>query len=425
MSANAGVPATAREHALEAVRRLQAAGYQALWAGGCVRDLLLERSPKDYDIATNATPDEIRRVFGHRRTLAIGQAFGVICWILPRGAGQIDIATFRRDAGYSDGRHPDRVTFSTAEEDALRRDFTINGLFYDPLQDQLRDYVGGREDLRAGRIRAIGDPQARFAEDKLRMLRAVRFAATFEFELEDGTRQAICRQAGELAVVSAERIREELRQMLVHSQRRRAVELLATCRLLPVVLPEAPSPAVPELWDPLLQILARLGPASFPVVLAVLVRGSEPSRGLQHVPTIAHRLRLTRQEQRLLKFLLDHETAVRQARRCPWPRLQRILIESASQELLGYARAVAETLDGHTADIDFCQQQLALPAEQLNPPLLLSGDALRRAGLPPGPAYRSALAAVRDAQLENRLQTPEQALELAREIIAREQESAE
>ncbi len=425
MAANSGAPTTAREHALESVRKLQAAGYQALWAGGCVRDLLLGRPPKDYDIATSATPEQIRAVFGRRRTLAIGQAFGVICLILPRGAGQIDIATFRRDAAYSDGRHPDQVTFSTAEEDARRRDFTINGLFYDPLKDEILDYVGGREDLRAGRIRAIGDPQARFAEDKLRLLRAVRFAAIFEFHLEEATRQSICQQACELSVVSAERIREELRQMLVHPQRRRAVELLDICHLLPVVLPEAPSPAGPERWNPMQRMLEQLGAASFPVVLAVLVRRPEPSASLRKLPVIAQRLRLTRQEQRLLTFLWKNETAVRHARRWPWPRLQRILIEPASRELLGYARVVAQVLDGHTEEIDFCEQQRLLPEDQLNPPALLTGADLRRAGVPPGPVYARVLEAVRDAQLEGRIHNADQAIQLAHHFIARETEDAE
>ena len=176
--------AAQREFALEIVEQLRAAGFEALWAGGCVRDQLLGLAPKDYDVATSATPDEIRDLFGRRRTLAIGASFGVITVLGPRAAGQIEVATFRTDAAYSDGRHPDSVTFTTAEHDAARRDFTINGLFFDPVAEAVVDYVNGRDDLERKTIRAIGDPAARIAEDKLRMLRAVRFAATFDFHIE-------------------------------------------------------------------------------------------------------------------------------------------------------------------------------------------------------------------------------------------------
>ena len=193
---------TLRQSALEVVQRLRAAGYEAVWAGGCVRDQLLGIEPKDYDIASSATPDEVRRLFGRRHTLPIGASFGVITLLGPWKAGQIEVATFRSEAGYSDGRHPDRIEFSTAEIDAQRRDFTINGLFYDPETDQVLDYVGGRDDLAAGIIRAIGDPDERIGEDKLRMLRAIRFAARFGFQLDEPTRTAISKRADELHMVS-------------------------------------------------------------------------------------------------------------------------------------------------------------------------------------------------------------------------------
>ena len=179
-------PDDQRRFAIEVVRRLQAAGFMAYWAGGCVRDQLLGRTPKDYDVATNAMPEQVRELFGRRRTLAIGAAFGVYSVIGPKAAGTVEVTTFRRDAAYSDGRHPDSVTFSTAEEDASRRDFTINGLFYDPTERRVIDFVGGQEDLAVGLIRAIGNARDRFAEDKLRMLRAVRFAAAFDFTLDAG-----------------------------------------------------------------------------------------------------------------------------------------------------------------------------------------------------------------------------------------------
>src|SRR6516165_655576 len=160
-------PDQQREFALDVVRRLRAADYEAYWAGGCVRDIVLGRRPKDYDVATNAKPLEIRELFGKTRTLPLGAAFGVITVVGPRPAGQIEVATFRQDAAYSDGRHPDSVTFSSAREDAERRDFTINGMFFDPVERRVIDYVGGQEDLREGLIRAIGDTRMRFQEDKL------------------------------------------------------------------------------------------------------------------------------------------------------------------------------------------------------------------------------------------------------------------
>ena len=232
------VPEEQRRFAVEIVRKLRAEGFETYWAGGCVRDQLLGRVPHDYDVATSANPKEVRRLFGHRKTLAIGAAFGVITVLGPRGAGQIEVATFRRDAPYSDGRHPDSVTYSDAREDALRRDFTINGLFHDPLEDRVIDYVGGKRDLAAGLIRAIGEPRQRFREDKLRMLRAVRFAATFGFALEAQTRNTICEMAAEVTVVSAERIAVEMRRMLVSPGRSVAAGLLLETHLAEAVLPE-------------------------------------------------------------------------------------------------------------------------------------------------------------------------------------------
>ncbi len=191
-----------RQFAVAVVQQLRSTGFEAYWAGGCVRDQLLGRTPKDYDVATNATPPEIRDVFGRRRTLAIGAAFGVVTVLGPPGAGPIEVATFRRDDGYSDGRHPDTVTFTSAEEDALRRDFTVNGLFYDPVDEQVIDYVGGREDIERQVLRAIGDPKDRFTEDKLRMLRAVRLTSTLAFALDAPTVEAIQEMAGEISVVT-------------------------------------------------------------------------------------------------------------------------------------------------------------------------------------------------------------------------------
>ncbi|HPZ83611.1 MAG TPA: CCA tRNA nucleotidyltransferase, partial [Thermogutta sp.] len=231
-------PQKQREFAVWVVRKLQERGYIAYWAGGCVRDQLLGRVPKDYDVATNATPDEVRNIFGMKRTFAVGAAFGVITVNGPPGAGQIEVATFRTDSSYRDGRHPESVSFSSPKEDALRRDFTINGLFYDPIQDRTVDYVGGVEDIKRRIIRAIGDPYQRFTEDKLRMLRAIRFVAELEFDLDPRTYEAIRAMADQITQVSQERILMELERLLTAPARRKGVILLRESGLLRVVLPE-------------------------------------------------------------------------------------------------------------------------------------------------------------------------------------------
>jgi poly(A) polymerase len=423
-------PQLAREFALQVVTRLREAGFAALWAGGCVRDRLLGLEPKDYDVATDAVPEQIRGVFGRRKTLAIGQAFGVITVLGPRGAGQIEVATFRRDGGYSDGRHPDQVTFCNDREDALRRDFTINGMFFDPLEHRVVDYVGGQRDLQRRLVRAIGDPAARFAEDKLRMLRAVRFAATFQFTLDPATLAAIQRHAGDLVVVSAERIGAEIRRMLVDRQRARAVELLAAAGLLTIVFPELgvlvpPLPAASAsesvsaspwaAWQTTVAILRTLKTSSFSVALAALVREAfrRESGGLEDIEPLCRRLKLTAADRKESEFLLRHESAIRSARSLPWPQLQRILIRDAAADLVSYGRAVAAVVDGHTADIDYAAQCLAQPMAQLNPPPLITGEDLCRLGIPAGPEYKRILGTVRDAQLEQRIVTTQEALDLA------------
>src|SRR5579883_2074530 len=228
-----------RDFAIEVVRRLREAGHEALWAGGCVRDELLRLIPKDYDIATSALPEQVQKLF--RRTIALGMSFGVIEVLGPRsseGVLKIQVATFRSDVAYSDGRRPDAVVFASAREDALRRDFTINGMFFDPLENRLIDYVGGQKDLQARVLRAIGDPAQRFEEDKLRMLRAVRIATRFDLEIEPATAEAIRAQAPRIGIVSAERIAEELRKLLVDPHRARGMRWFMDLGLAEPILPE-------------------------------------------------------------------------------------------------------------------------------------------------------------------------------------------
>jgi tRNA nucleotidyltransferase/poly(A) polymerase len=416
-------PAAARQFAVVVVERLRKAGYESLWAGGCVRDQLLNKTPKDYDVATSATPAQVRDLFGQRRTHAVGASFGVITVLGPKPAGQIEVATFRRDAGYSDGRHPDSVTFSSAEEDAQRRDFTINGLFFDPLAGQTIDYVGGVEDLQRRVIRAIGDPYQRFAEDKLRMLRAVRFAATFDFALDEPTLVAITKQAHELVIVSAERVAAEMARMLVHENRAKAVELLLDSSLIDVILPEG-KVLDPESDEPpnvqrgdvgrrTLAVLSALVQPAFGTALAALLR-ELPAHNAPLAKVIGERWRLAREDSDLAGWLLAHEKLALAAHTSPWPRVQRMLICPQAVELVKYLRAVESVTLGVTPAAEFCASKLALPSDVLNPPPLITGDDLKQLGIKPGPQFKVILDAVRDGQLEERIKTRDEAVDFAR-----------
>jgi poly(A) polymerase len=419
------VPEKQRRFAIEVVEELRAAGFAAYWAGGCVRDQLLGRTPWDFDVATGAKPDEIRGLFGRRRTLAIGAAFGVITVLGPPEAGQVEVTTFRRDAAYSDGRHPDHVTFSSPEEDARRRDFTINGMFYDPLADQLIDFVGGADDLRAGIVRAIGLARERFTEDKLRMLRAIRFATIFDFRLEPATEAAIREMAAEITVVSAERIAAEIEIMLVHANRARAVRLLAETGLLEAV-------GVPPLGDsrlalePTLTLLARLDEPTFALSLAVLLHGvgvlplggDAPPKGA--TPAIAadigRRWRLARKDSDRAGWLLAHWGALGAARQMPWSKLQRLLASEGIVELLALHDALASVGEVDPVEIHYCRERLALPPAELDPPPLVTGADLIALGIPRGKLYARLLEQLRDAQLDGIVTSKDNALELARRL---------
>lgn len=398
-------PARQREFALEIVQRLRAAGFEALWAGGCVRDELLGLAPKDYDVATSAAPEQVRDVFGQRRTLPIGAAFGVVTVLGPRAAGQIDVATFRSDATYSDGRHPDRVTFTDAEHDAARRDFTINGLFYDPVAEQVVDYVGGQEDLRRKQVRAIGDPRLRLGEDKLRMLRAVRFAAAFGFEIEPATLRAIQDMAAEVTTVSAERIGMEVRRMLVDARRGVALELLRETKLLPQVLLEV-AELEADTFAETKRLIARLCEPTLPLALAALLL---PIGNADVAGEIGRRLRFTNKETERTAWLLRHAATIGEAPQLPWPRLQRLLVHDGALELVALREAIAGADDPALA---LCRERRAWPAERLNPPPLLDGADLIDHGLSPGPEFAPLLEHIRGAQLNGEIESREEALAL-------------
>ncbi len=406
-------PQKQRKFARRVIGQLQDAGYEALWAGGCVRDDILGQVPKDYDIATSARPDNVRQLFGHRRTLAVGAAFGVIVVLGPREAGQIDVATFREDATYSDGRRPDHVTFSTAELDASRRDFTINGLFFDPIKQEIIDYVGGQQDIQDRVVRAIGDPMARLAEDKLRMLRAVRFTATFDFEMDEATLAAVQAMADDILTISGERIGQEVRRMLAHASRATALEWLRRSKLLRVVLPEVA--VLDEKWQSMLQVSSALHDPSLPLALAALLcQSTTTDTATDVVRPIRDRLRLSNSETARLDWLLARREDVARARDLPWPQLQRLLIRDGIEELLALHEAITSTDDPHLV---YCREKLALPAEQLNPPPLITGDDLLSHGVPPGQHFQALLDGVRDSQLNGEITNRDEAIALIDRFI--------
>jgi poly(A) polymerase len=407
-------PAAAREFAFEVVARLRRAGHEAVWAGGCVRDELLGRTPADYDVATSAYPDLVRKLFGHRRTLAVGAAFGVITVLGPKPAGQVEVATFRADAPYTDGRHPAGVTFCSAREDALRRDFTINGLFFDPLEGEVRDYVGGRQDLANGIIRAIGVPAMRFAEDHLRMLRAVRFSAGFGFPLERETRRAIESMGQLVESVSPERIAAELRTMCSRPGRGQAIELLVDTQLATPVFHEFTAKP-PAFWSAAAATLDALDEPDLPLALAILCRGDAATVG-----RLSRRLRLANHERKLAEWLvaamavIQPATGLANLARRPWSQLQPWLSHSCRFRLADLLRAEAATGTGAGETAAWVSQQVNRPVAELDPPALVGGDELLALGVTAGPAVGQTLKKLRDLQLDGELASRDQAIGLVK-----------
>jgi len=424
-----------REYAVQVVRELQQAGFTALWAGGCVRDWLLGRPPADYDVATDARPEQVRKVFGRRRTVPVGASFGVMIVTAPRSEDNVEVATFRSEGPYLDGRRPESVHFCTPEEDAKRRDFTINGMFYDPLQDQVLDFVGGREDLKRKVVRAIGVPHNRFTEDKLRMLRAVRISATLDFELESTTADAIAQMASEITVVSAERIAQELSRMLLCPRRARALESLRTLKLLEETLPElapvleeyALTPQPQTHWGKTLRMLSELGECSFELAFAALLhdvppladppsegeecRKSRAERNAHTVWGICRRLKLANQQSERICWLVKHRHHLWEAPQLPLHELKRLLAEPHAEELIALNRVEAVADGSDLAAVEFSEQYLRnTPREEIDPPALISGDDLIAAGLRPGKTFKTILDEIRDRQLDGEIKTRDQAL---------------
>jgi len=431
------------------VETLRQRGFQAYLVGGCVRDLLLGREPKDYDVATNATPDQVIRIFPE--TYAVGVQFGVVLVPAPEGdvAGNVstktvEVATFRSDVGYSDGRHPDEVRFSQdPREDVARRDFTINGMLLDPASRDVLDYVGGREDLRAGIIRTIGEPEHRFAEDKLRMLRAVRFAARFEYTIEAGTFAAIQKLAPEIHVVSRERVRDELTRMLTEGHGRRAFLLLDESGLLREVLPEIsamkgveqpaefhpegdvfvhtlllldnlPQPCPPTLaWGALLHDVGK--PATFRVAPDRIRFDNHVEVGVKMAEEICKRLRFSNDETEQILALVDNHMRFGHVTRMKESTLKKFLRMPGFDEHLALHRADCLASHRNLATYELVRQKREeIPPETMRPSPLVTGEDLIAQGHIPGPKFREILNAVEDGQLEGRFVSREAALEFVR-----------
>jgi tRNA nucleotidyltransferase/poly(A) polymerase len=423
--------------------RLQSNGYQALLAGGSVRDELLKRSPADFDVATDALPEQVIALFPE--SLTVGAQFGVVqVW---HGELKVEVATFRADGDYSDGRRPDQVVYTKSpEEDVRRRDFTINGLLMQPESGKVLDFVGGEADLRAGLIRAIGDPDRRFAEDKLRLIRAVRFAARFGFAIEAATLAAIQRHASEIAVVSAERLRDELTKILTEGAARRGFELLDGTGLLPYVLPEIaamkgveqPPQYHPEgdVWTHTLLMIEQL-PAGTPATLAwgVLLHdvGKPPTFrpisetgdrirfdghdgvGQRMGEEICRRFRFSNEDTEQIVALIANHMRFKDVDRMRSATLKRFVRMPRFDEHLELHRLDCTSSHRHLKAYNFVQTMLAeTPHEAIHPPKLLTGDDLLVMGYRQGPVFGQILATLEDAQLEGKIETKEDAEQFVR-----------
>ena len=434
----------ARELAESICARLREAGYKALFNGGCVRDLILGREPADYDICTDATPERVQQLFPG--SLAVGAQFGVI--VVFEDSAQVEVATFRSDIGSADGRHPERVEFSSSpEQDVRRRDFTVNGLLMDPRDGRILDYVGGQADIKARIIRAIGQPELRFEEDKLRMARGVRFAARFGYTIEPRTFAAIQKLAAKIGQVSQERLRDELTKMLTEGAARRAFELLDETGLLLELLPEvAKMKGVPQppqfhpegdVWRHTRLMLEKL-PAGAPRTLAwgVLLHdvGKPPTfrppsgpndriRFDEHVEVgvrvaeeICRRFRFSNDDTEQIAALVANHMRFKDVPQMRDSTLKRFARLTHFEEHLELHRLDCLSSHGSLSSYDFVQAFLEkTPPQEVRPPRLLSGEDLKQMGFQPGPKFKEILAFVEDAQLEGRIATAEDARRLVQQ----------
>src|SRR5271156_4301234 len=431
--------------ACDIVAQLQRAGHTAYLAGGCVRDHLLGVEAKDYDVATSARPEEVQKLFP-RVTDLTGKSFGVVRVMV--GEESYEVATFRQDGPYRDGRHPEAVRFATAAEDAQRRDFTINGLFFDPVADRLIDYVGGEADLRAKILRAIGNPADRFAEDHLRLLRAIRFATRLNFKIEPKTWEAICAEAPMIRTVSAERIRDELNKIFTASKPELGLDLLDQSGLLRDVLPdiaamhgvEQPPQFHPEgdVYEHVRLMLSKIEQPDLELALGVLFHdvGKKPtakvdengrirfneheSVGANMAEQIMTGLRYDNKTIQTVGELVQNHMQFKDVPKMKASTLKRMMARPTFPLELELHRIDCASSHGDLRHYDFLKQQLeTMPPEQIDPPSLITGRDLLAMGLTPGKVIGRILEAVRIAQLEGSVQTRAEALGMARKLANR------
>ena len=439
---------TIKQNALEIVKTLQKHGYKAFFAGGCVRDMIMGKESEDYDIATSALPEDIMKLF--ERTIPVGVQFGVV--IVVKEGHNFEVATFRTEGSYSDGRHPDYVAFGTPEDDVKRRDFTINGLLYDPVKNEILDYVGGQEDISKGIIRTIGNPIERFTEDKLRMIRAARFACRFNFPIHEETQRAIIQLAKNIHVVSAERIREELEKILTGTNPHIGIKLLDELCLLQEILPEVSSMKgvrQPENFHPegdvfvhTLLCLSKLAPVpeqgmerpSWTLAMGILLHDigktitfEELDRirfnlhekvGADMTAKICDRLKTSNAEKDRIVWLVLKHLYFKDAQKMRLSKLKRLLAEEGYPELAELCRIDALASSGDLSDYHYCQEMFSkLSHEEVKPKPLITGHDLIDMGLKPGPVFKDILMKIEDEQLEGNLTTKEEAIEMVRSLL--------
>ena len=429
-----------KQNAIDIVKTLQDHGYKALFAGGCVRDMIMGKKSADYDIATNALPQDVMHIF--EKTIPVGVQFGVI--IVVKEGYNYEVATFRTEGSYSDGRHPDYVAFSTPEGDVRRRDFTINGLLYDPIKNEILDYVGGQEDIKTGVIRTIGDPIERFTEDKLRMIRAARFACRFNFPIYEETRKAIIKLAGNIQVVSAERIREELEKILTGPNTYIGIRLLDELNLLQEILPEVSGMKgvrQPENFHPegdvfvhTLLCLSKMENPSWTLAMGILLHDigkpitfEESDRirfnlhekvGADMTAKICNRLKTSNAEKDRIVWLVQKHLYFKDAQKMRLSKLKRLFASDGYTELAELCRIDALASSGDLSDYNYCQEMYGkLTHEEIKPKLLINGSDLIALGLKPGPLFKEILTKIEDEQLEGSLKTKEAAMEKVKLLI--------
>ena len=403
-----------RAFALYTVKTLRKAGFQALWAGGCVRDRLLGIEPKDYDVATDARPNQVQSLF--RRTVAVGMSFGVI-QVLGKNNCSVEVATFRSDGEYSDGRHPDQVTFSTPEQDALRRDFTINGLYFDPIDERIYDFVEGEHDLQSGIIRAIRNPLERFGEDKLRLMRAIRFASRFGFDIDPATKEAICEMSATITQVSWERIQNEWSKMLCHPNRRLACELLLETGLLNEIFPELDGLTESKNdWQQTLDLLAFWTESiDFPLAMACFawkIRYAERDALFEKV---LRRFKVSNHIIDRTLWLVQHFDGLLNASSRTKSYLKRLFAHPVFPLLLNLTQGRAEVSSDIRlkSELQFCEDLLRdWTEDEISPDPILTGQDLMDAGYLPGPLFGEWLEKIRDAQLNEEIHSKSEALSM-------------